>query len=60
MKPKKNTGNKNSKLPPISESSKKQKHQEGVSGTSESAGGSRDGNVGHQSSTSGGKGDRQV
>jgi hypothetical protein len=60
MKPKKGTGNQDSKSKPIESQSKKGKVSGPISGSPDSTGGSRDGNAGHQSTPEGGKGDRQV
>jgi hypothetical protein len=60
-KPKKNTGNKDSNLDPISTSEKKHKETgQTISGHPESEGGSRQGNIGHEHSSETGRGDRQV
>ena len=60
MKPKKHTGNKDSNQPPVSSSEQQKKPAQAGSGNPESYGGSREGNVGHETSPEGGRGDRQV
>jgi hypothetical protein len=62
-KPKKNSGNKNEKLKPVASSEKGKGSgisSEGGSGVPESYGGSREGNIGHESTVDAGRGDRQV
>jgi len=60
QKPKKNTGNQDPNLEPVSESDKTSNDSgQVVSGHPESKGGSREGNIGHQHSPESGRGDRQ-
>jgi hypothetical protein len=57
---KKNTGNQDPELKPVSDSGKHNASATRVSGSPDSTGGSREGNVGHEHSTETGRGDRQV
>ncbi|HEY0741203.1 MAG TPA: hypothetical protein VGD40_07065 [Chryseosolibacter sp.] len=59
-KAKKNSGNQNADLKPVSESGKQNASAGRVSGSPDSVGGSREGNIGHEHSTETGRGDRQV
>lgn len=59
MKPKKHTGNQQTNLDPVN-TTKKKKTGQGASGSPESEGGSRQGNIGHEQSGQEHKGSRQV
>lgn len=59
-KAKKNSGNQDAGLKPVSDSEKSNASAGRVSGSPDSIGGSREGNIGHEHSTETGRGDRQV